>query len=108
MGYNIQKYDDHKNDTKTVVSNIKGALRLAFLAKESYKLVGLLEYIYCNLENESDPENLNTGIYADLKMANHLNLIMYLKLNNEWLRKKDMLEFDHLSNKFGTVLSVRL
>ena len=108
MGYNIQKYDDHKNDTKTVVSNIKGALRFAFLAKESYKLVGLLEYIYCNLENESDPENLNTGIYADLKMANHLNLIMYLKLNNEWLRKKDMLEFDHLSNKFGTVLSVRL
>ena len=108
MGYNLQKYEDHKNDAKTIVSNIKGDFRIAFLAEESYKLVGILEYIYSDLENESDPENLNTGIYADLRMANHLNIIIYLKLNNEWQRKKDLLEFDHLSNKFGTVLSVRL
>ena len=83
-------------------------MRYIFIGRESYRLIGILEYLYHKTKDEDASENLNFGLYGILRLKNHLNLIAYFKLDNEWQRKDDFLEVDHIDNKLGTVLSLRL
>jgi len=106
--YDSEKKEDYKNDIKENTFNITGNMRLNFIGKESYRLIGILEYLYNKTKGENASENLNFGLYGILRLKNHLNLIAYLKLDNEWQRKDDFLELDHRDNKLGTILSVRL
>lgn len=106
--YDSEKKEDYKNDIKENTYNITGNMRLNFIGKESYRLIGILEYLYNKTKGENASENLNFGLYGILRLKNHLNLIAYLKLDNEWQRKDDFLELDHRDNKLGTILSVRL
>jgi len=106
--YDSETKEDNKNNTKENTFNITGNMRYIFIGRESYRLIGILEYLYHKTKDEDASENLNFGLYGILRLKNHLNLIAYFKLDNEWQRKDDFLEFDHIDNKLGTVLSLRL